>query len=252
MGCVSGKVCHGEDEIDMAKSWWEFPVHEVSIESFELSKYEVTFEEYDRFTAATGRRRANDEGWGRGRHPVINVSWEDAVAYKEWLSAQTGVDYRLPSEAEWEYAARAGSSARFYSGDDLSLLCRYENHPDMSLKEPGKKGESRARLGWYNLACSDGLGEGTAAVGSYQPNAFGVYDIVGNVSEWVQDCVNNSYRGAPRDGSAWLSGNCSSRLVRGGDWGGIFHYMRISERDPLPLDWRSNSTGFLIARTITP
>ena len=109
MGCVSGRNCYSNEK----------PVHSVRIESFELSKYEVTFEEYDAFTDATGRERADDEGWGRGRRPVINVSWDDAVAYTQWLSSQTGVSYRLPSEAEWEYAARAGSMTRYSWGNDI-------------------------------------------------------------------------------------------------------------------------------------
>ena len=109
MGCVSGLDCHGDEK----------PVHRVRVASFELSKYEVTFEEYDHFIAETGRRSPKDEGWGRGRRPVINVSWEDAVAYAEWLSVQTGERYRLPSEAEWEYAARAGSTTEYSWGNEI-------------------------------------------------------------------------------------------------------------------------------------
>ena len=184
MGCVSGsRYC-----IDSSR-----PVHEVRIESFEISKYEVTFEEYDRFTNATGRERAFDGGWGRGRHPVIKVSWRDAVAYVEWLSARTGKRYRLPSEAEWEYAVRAGTETAYSWGNEI--------------------GRNRANC--------DGCGsqwdnEQTAPVGSFSANAWGLHDMHGNVWEWVQDCWNDSYQGAPTDGSAWESGDCSRRVMRGG------------------------------------
>ena len=186
MGCVSGRDC--EDD--------EHPVHEVRVESFELGKYEVTFEEYDRFTAATGRDRADDEGWGRGRRPVINVSWEDAEAYTKWLSGQTGERYRLPSEAEWEYAARAGSVTKYSWGNEI--------------------GSNRANC----RACgSQWDKKQTAPVGSFSPNGWGLHDLHGNVWEWVQDCWNGSYQGAPTNGSAWESGDCSLRGLRGGSWG---------------------------------
>jgi formylglycine-generating enzyme required for sulfatase activity len=160
MGCVSGRDC-GDDEL---------PVRAVRVARFELSKYEVTFEEYDRFTVATGRGGADDDEWGRGRRPVINVSWEAAVAYTRWLSEQTGERYRLPSEAEWEYAARAGTETKYHYGNDESRLCEYGNHADTSTN-----------YGWRNKTCSDGVGDRTAAVGTYRSNAFGLFDMHGNV-----------------------------------------------------------------------
>ena len=183
MGCLSGDCYRNE------------PVHSVSIESFELSKYEVTFEEYDAFTDATGRERANDRGWGRGRRPVINVSWDDAVAYTQWLSSQTGERYRLPSEAEWEYAARAGSTTKYSWGNDI--------------------GRNRANCDGCGSRWDD---RQTAPVGSFSANRWGLHDMHGNVWEWVQDCWNGNYRGAPTDGSAWESGDCSERVLRGGSW----------------------------------
>ena len=182
-GCVSGLDCYHRER----------PVRTVRVGSFELSKYEVTFEEYDRFTAATGRARADDVGWGRGRRPVIYVSWEDAVAYTRWLSEQTGERYRLPSEAEWEYAARAGSVTKYSWGNEIG----------------------------HNRANCDGCGsqwdkKQTAPVGSFGANRLGLHDMHGNVLEWVQDCWNGSYRGAPADGSAWVTGDCSQRVLRGG------------------------------------
>ena len=231
MGCVSGKHCQQR----------EFAVHEVWVESFELSKYEVTFEEYDRFVAATGRRSPNDQGWGRGRRPVIDVSWEDAVAYTEWLSSQTGERYRLPTEAEWEYAARAGSVRLFHFGDDMAHLCRYANHADVSIG---------LDLGTKN--CVDGVGGRTATVGTYEPNLFGLHDMHGNVSEWVQDCWNDSYLNAPTDGSAWTSGDCERRVLRGGSWSDLPQFLRAAHRLRINTRGRDYVIGFRVARTLTP
>ena len=134
------------------------------------------------------------------------VSWDDAQSFIAWLNARTGGNYRLPTEAEWEYAARAGSTMKYHFGNDVSQLCHYANHNDSSTFLP-----------WRNETCSDGV-IWIAEVGRYRPNAFGLYDMHGNVSEWVQDCWNDSYAGAPKDGSAWTSGNCSYRVIRGGSW----------------------------------
>ena len=219
MGCVSGKNCQGDEK----------PVHEVRVASFALSKYEVTFEEYDRFTAATGRVRADDEGWGRGRRPVINVSWTDAVAYTEWLSDQTGERYRLPSEAEWEYAARAGSTTKYSWGN--------------------KKGRNRANCDGCGSQWDD---EKTAPVGSFSANAWGLHDMHGNVGEWVQDCWNNRYRGAPTGGSAWTSGDCKRRVLRGGSWYDSPGLLRSAFRDRYTTGIRYYYFGFRVARTLAP
>ena len=231
MGCVSGKGCSNAEK----------PVHEVTIAAFALSKYEVTFVEYDRFTDATGRQRVDDEGWGRGRRPVIRVFWGDAVAYTEWLSEKTGERYRLPSEAEWEYAARAGSETKYHFGDEESQLCRYGNHADTSTD-----------YRWRNQACSDGVGKQTATVGRYQPNAWGLHDMHGNLWEWVQDCWNDSYRGAPTDGSAWETGNCKTRVMRGGCWYDPPENLRAANRSRPISGARSYGEGFRVARTLTP
>ena len=219
MGCVSDRDCQGD----------EMPVHEVRIASFELSKHEVTFEEYDRFVAATGRRSPEDVGWGRERRPVINVSWEDAVAYTEWLSSQTGERYRLPTEAEWEYAARAGSTTKYSWGNEI--------------------GRNRANC---DVCGSQWDGEKTAPVGSFSPNPFGLHDMHGNLWEWVQDCWNDSYEGAPTDGSAWTSGDCETRVLRGGSWDSGPVYLRAANRDGDSTGVRSNFIGFRVARTLTP
>ena len=202
-------------------------VHSVSIESFDLSKYEVTFEEYDAFTDATGRERVPDAGWGRGRRPVIRVSWNDAVAYTQWLSSQTGERYRLPSEAEWEYAARAGTATNFYWG----------NHVHRNRSNCRNCGSQ-----WDHKK--------TAPVGSFSPNAWGLHDMHGNVWEWVQDCNNYTYDGAPTDGSAWESGECSERVLRGGSWSDFFPTSWGRKDDK--TDKRSNNLGFRVARTVTP
>src|SRR5262249_44266951 len=143
-------------------------------------------------------------------HPVTCVSWQDAKAYVGWLSTQTGRDYRMLSEAEWEYAARArtapGSYPRFYFGDDEAGRCSYGNGGGPSM--PGLPILPVLR----NKACSDGVSVGTAPVGQYKPNAFGLYDMLGNVSEWVEDCFHDSYIGAPTDGAAWTSGRCIGTL----------------------------------------
>ena len=229
MGCVSGKDCDEDEK----------PLHEVTIASFALSKFEITFEDYDRFTDATGRERADGEGWGWGRRPVINVSRDDAVAYAQWLSSSK--NYRLPSEAEWEYAARAGSKSKYHFGDDESALCRYGNHADTSTDYE-----------WKNTACSDGVGKRTATVGTYQPNAFGLYDMHGNVWEWVQDCWDDSYQGAPSDGSPRGGKDCEHFLLRGGSWGDSPGILPSADRVGTPTFTASDSGGFRVAQTLTP
>ncbi len=226
MGCASGRGCFGS----------EHPVHTVRVEAFELSKYEVTFEEYDPFTAATGRDAAYDGGMGRGRKPVVFVSWEDAEAYTRWLSQQTGERYRLPSEAEWEYAARAGTETAYSWGNGLDYY------------------QDEANCGYCTHCgiCTRRNYRGTAPVGSFAPNGWGLHDMHGNMWEWVQDCWNRNYLGAPADGTAWESGDCSRRVMRGGSWADENRYVRSASRYWYSTWIRSNTTGFRVARTITP
>ena len=216
MGCVSGKDCLSSEK----------PVHEVKIDSFALSKYEVTFEEYDAFTDATGRERADDVGWGRGRRPVIEISWYDAMAYAEWLSGQTRERYRLPTEAEWEYAARAGTETMYSWGNDIG----------------------RNRANCYGCASVWG-GQRTALVGSFSANGWGLHDMHGNVREWVQDCWNSDYEGAPTDGFAWLSGDCSLRVLRGGSWYYLPRCLRSVYRFWNSTVYRNYMFGFRVARS---
>ena len=149
----------------------------------------MTFEEYDEFAAATGRGLSGDEGWGRGHRPVINVSWDDAQAYVAWLSQRTGKPYRLPSEAEWEYACRAGTTTPFYFGPTIST--DQANYHGNYTYGSGQEGVYRKQ---------------TVPVGSFPANAFGLHDMHGNVWEWCADVWHDSYEGAPVDGSAWVEG----------------------------------------------
>ncbi len=220
MGCVSGRECFDDEQ----------PVHEVSVGSFALSKYEVTFEEYDGFTEATGRSRAGDAGWGRGTRPVVNVSWEDAQAYVAWLTAETGEPYRLPSEAEWEYAARAGTSTAYSWGNGI--------------------GDNRANCGGCGSRWDN---EQTAPVGSFGANAWGLHDMHGNVYEWVEDCWHENYARAPSDGTAWTGGgDCSRRGLRGGSWYDLPRFLRSAFRLWLTTGIPYFIIGFRVARTLTP
>lgn len=204
----------------------EKPVHEVTIQhAFAVGKYDVTFAEYDAFAQATKRKKTDDKGWGRGSRPVINVSWKDAVDYAEWLSEQTGKSYRLPSEAEWEYVARAGTETDYWWGKAIGKN-------QANCKGCGSRWD----------------GKQTAPAGSFQSNLYGVYDTVGNVYEWVEDCWNDNYSGAPVDGAAWTSAKCDGHVVRGGSWNNYPHNLRSANRYGLDSDEAYNYLGFRLAR----
>jgi formylglycine-generating enzyme required for sulfatase activity len=211
----AGEFWMGSREDDQEARDSEKPRHRVTIpRPFEIGKYEITFDEYDQFAYATGQALPADQGWGRGRRPVINVSWEDAVAYAAWLSKMTGKAYRLPTEAEWEYAARAGSEAARFWGDDAKQACQYANGADRSFRQAGYSGEIHD--------CDDGY-VFTAEVGSFKAsrfkaNPFGLYNTLGNVWEWVQDSWHDDYQGAPVDDSAWEENAGGPRVLRGGSW----------------------------------
>jgi formylglycine-generating enzyme required for sulfatase activity len=176
----------------------EKPVHEVSVDRFAMGVYEVTFAEYDRFAKATGRKKPSDSGWGRGKRPVINVSWDDATAYTKWLSGQTGQKYRLPTEAEWEYAARAGTTTKYWWGNEIG-------------KNSAACCECGAEWGWDAKRM-------TAPVDSFDANQFGIYNTVGNVWEWVRDWYDSDYyrNSPPHDPKGPSRG--TSRVFRGGAW----------------------------------
>ena len=219
----------------------ERPVHTVTVPAFSMGKYEVTFAQWDACVAegGCGGYRPDDEGWGQGQgnRPVINVSWDDAQSFIDWLNSKTGGNFRLPTEAEWEYAARAGSTTKYHSGNAESQLCRYANHADTSTDYSN-----------INKACSDGVGKRTATVGRYQPNSYGLHDMHGNVWEWVQDCWNDSYVGAPSDGSSWTSGDCSLRVRRGGSWYNGPSDVSSATRYSSPRSTRGSLVGFRLAQ----
>jgi len=204
----------------------EKPVHKVSIKSFAIGRYEITFAEYDKFAKVTGRKKPSDNGWGRGNHPVINIYWRDATAYAKWLSQQTGKNYRLPTEAQWEYAARAGTKTEYWWGNSV-----------------GK-----------NQANCDGCGsqwndKSTVPVGSFAANAFGLYDTVGNVGEWVADSWHPNYKGAPSSDQVWKwGGNNNLRVIRGGAWFNDPGTVRTAFRYGYSSGSRLNYVGFRISR----
>ena len=231
----------------------EGPRHSVRIESpLAVGVYEVTFAEWDACVRARGCEgyRPADEGWGRGRRPVINVSWEDAQGYVSWVSRETGESYRLLSEAEWEHAARGGTTTARYWGEGVEGQCLHANGFDQSAAQT-QRGRLSMALdeSMRPVSCSDGYAN-NAPVGSYVPNAFGLYDVLGNVWEWTEDCWNENYRGAPPDGSAWEAGDCSRRLMRGGYRNAVPKALRSAQRSWVLAGNRVNFIGFRVARTM--
>ena len=218
----------------------EGPQHSVAIpRPFAVSKFEVTFADWDACVAVGGcphedrasdhEDRASDSGWGRGRQPVIGVSWDDAQAYVAWLSWMTSKTYRLLTETEWEYSARAGSQAAYSWGDEIG------------------KGNANC-----NGCGSQWDNKRTAPVGSFAANAFGLHDMHGNVWEWVEDCDHENYNGAPKDGSAWIEeGECGRRVRRGGSWNSYPRGLRAARRDTFRTYIRGYNLGFRIGRTLS-
>ena len=207
----------------------EKPVHRVRIKAFLLGKTEVTFAQWDACVAAGGcSHKPGAIFWGRGNRPVINVSWKDITEqFIPWLNKVTGKRYRLPTEAEWEYAARAGSESKYSWGNSI--------------------GRNKANCDGCGSRWDDSK---TAPVGSFAANSFGLYDMHGNVWEWTQDCWNSSYRGAPSDGTAWLSGDCSRRVLRGGSWTINPNNLRSANRSRDLSGYRVYFYGFRLARTL--
>ena len=212
----------------------ERPQHRVTIESpFAVGVYEVTFAEWDACVDAGGCGGYSPPDYVRegDRYPVRGVNWDDAWAYTSWLSHETGETYRLLSEAEWEYMARAGTQTERYWGDEASDQCSHAN------------GDAD------DVECSDRY-EQEAPVGSFQANAWGLYDVLGNVWEWTEDCWNGNYSGAPADGSAWRTGDCSQRVLRGGSWDYFPRTLRSAYRSGNSAGSRISLNGFRVARTM--
>ncbi len=226
----AGDFTMGSPPDEIARAVDEGPAHRVEIaKPFAIGRYEVTFAQWDACFATGGcRHRPDDHGWGRDDRPVINVSWHDAVEYAAWLATATGQPYRLPSEAEWEYAAKAGTGTARPWGDEV--------------------GEGLANC----RGCGgDWNGASTAPVGRFPPNGFGLHDMLGNVWEDTADCWHADYQGAPADGSAWEGGDCRRRVMRGGGWAVRPGYVRSANRHGADANRRDSAYGgFRVARSI--
>jgi formylglycine-generating enzyme required for sulfatase activity len=255
----AGEFTMGSPEDEPGRAPSEGPQHKVRItRPFAVGKYEVMVKEYEAFVVAVrsppdggcnvwtayGHRFEKDRSFRSPAfaqtpsHPVVCMSWQAARTYVNWLTTKTGRKYRLLSEAEWEYAARANSTTRYYFGDDEAKLCDYGNGADRT-----------SAFLWGNHLCSDGVGVQTAETGKYRPNAFGLHDMIGNVSELVDDCVHPNYVGAPTDGSAWMSGDCTNRVIRGGSWDNDVKALRSAARGGYNMQGKDN-IGFRIARDL--
>jgi formylglycine-generating enzyme required for sulfatase activity len=271
----AGEFVMGSPGAEAGRAGDEGPQRAVSIaQAFALGRSEVTVAEFRRFVDEAGyRTEAERDTRAQGcsgfiyadpaardaapavtswrspglaqaqadSHPVLCVSWNDARAYAQWLSKKTGRRYRLPTEAEWEYAARAGAPAARPWGDDPAQACRFANVADQSRFHTFSFGQKHD--------CTDGH-YFTAPAGGYSANRFGLHDMLGNVWEWTEDCYNAGYAAAPADGAAWLTGDCAQRVCRGGSWSTVPRFARSAARHKNPADYRDNLTGFRLARTL--
>ena len=228
----AGDYLMGSPDSETDRREHEGPQRRVNLPGkFAVSKFEITHGQFAAFIAATNYVPANNcivwtgvrggeqvpgRNWQdpnfeqSNNNPVVCISWTDAKAFVAWLVEKTAKSYRLLTESEWEYAARAGTTSRYSFGDNADSICGYANVPDQTAE--------RNAGGWYwkFVACDDGYGAQTSPVGTYQPNPFGLYDMHGNVWEWVEDCYQDSFSGGPVDGSAWITDPCKGRVVRGG------------------------------------
>ncbi|MGB4226305.1 MAG: SUMF1/EgtB/PvdO family nonheme iron enzyme [Candidatus Dechloromonas phosphoritropha] len=228
----AGRFLMGSPPDEPERSENEGPQHEVRIaQPFAMGVHALTFADYDRYAEASGVQKPDDEGWGRGSRPVINVSWQDAQAYCWWLGGQTGSAYSLPSEAEWEYSCRAGTTSPFHFGSRMT---------SDQANFDGNHTYNGSALGTYR--------EKTLPVGSFPPNAFGLYDMQGNVWEWCQDSWHQDYQGAPEDGSPWEAGDPSSRVLRGGSWSVSPRGCRAAYRYGFRPGGPDDSIGFRVCR----
>lgn len=228
MGCVSGIDCKAREK----------PVHLVSVERFELSATEVTMAAWQACIADQGcDYMPQTDGLDQPNMPVRYISWDDTQMFIAWLNKKTGESYRLPTESEWEYAARAGTMTPFNTGD--CITAEQANYEGNAFKVAGCEVEGAYR-------------KQAMPVASFSPNAFGLYDMHGNMWEWVQDCWHWNYDGAPADGAAWLgsASECERHVMRGGAWHGTVSYMRSAYRFRFPREGRSGGLGFRLARSL--
>jgi formylglycine-generating enzyme required for sulfatase activity len=236
----AGEFMMGSPETEKGRGKDEGPQHKVTFQRpFAVGKYEVTFAQWDACTAEGGcNHKPGDENWGRGRRPVINVSWDDARQFAAWLTKKTGKPYRLLTEAEWEYAARAQTkipeiSAPFSTGPTITY--KQANYDANFTYNKGPQGVYRQK---------------TLDVGSLPKNGFGLHDMHGNVWEWVEDCYVESYAGAPTDGSAVASAGCNLRILRGGAWNYYPRLLRSAYRYATVPGVRMENAGFRVARAL--
>jgi formylglycine-generating enzyme required for sulfatase activity len=236
----AGEFLMGSPESERGRGKDEGPQHKVTFaKPFAAGKFEVTFAEWDACAAEGGcTQKPGDEGWGRGRHPVINVSWHDATEFVAWLSKKTGKPYRLLSEAEWEYAARGVTKAT-----DPSTP--YSTGATINVRQANYDGNFT-----YNGSPPGLYRQRTVDVGSLPRNAFGLHEMHGNVWEWVQDCYKPSYEGAPDDGSAVITKDCSLHILRGGAWNYYPKLLRSAYRYATAPEVRMNNAGFRVARDL--
>jgi formylglycine-generating enzyme required for sulfatase activity len=267
----AGSFTMGSPESEKGRNSWEGPQHVVTFaRPFAVGKFEVTVDQFAAFVRETGYdmgamcwglesaksdmrdgRSWRNPGFAQdGSHPAACLSWRDAVAYVDWLAKKTGGKYRLLSEAEWEYAARAkttpGPAPRFSFGEDELAICAHANGLDQTAKAALPATATPAFV-----ACRDGYAS-TAPVGSFTANGFGLHDMHGNVKEWTFDCYRegHGYSGAPTDGSAWTAGDCRSRVLRGGSWLSYARLLRAAFRYKGGEGDRANDVGLRVARTL--
>jgi formylglycine-generating enzyme required for sulfatase activity len=234
----AGKFTMGSPDSERGHNPDESPQHAVTFASpFAVGRFAVTFEEWDVCVAEGGCNgyKPPDQGWGRGRRPVTNVSWDDAKAYAVWLSEKTGRRYRLLSEAEREYVTRAGTSSAFWWGASISTS--QANFDGEFAYDDSRTGEFRGK---------------TVVVHSFLPNPWGLYQVHGNLYDWVEDCYHDSYRGAPSDRTAWTSEDCDVHVARGGSWLDDPRSLRSAYRLHLPAAMRFRNLGFRVERALTP
>ena len=236
-----GKFTMGSPKDEVGRYKYECGEHPVTFdEPFAIGRLEVTFEQWQACVDRGGcEYEPSDEGWGGGNRPVINVSWLDAMAYISWLSRETGAEYRLPSEQEWEYAARAGTTTSRYWGDEAYDACSFASVFDRTTKES-------IELAYAHHDCDDGFAN-TAPVGSFQPNGFGIHDILGNAWEWVDGCWHDTCARIISD-----TGDCYFRVMRGGGWNSEPDHVRVALRIREDQDVRDKVSGFRVVRTLSP
>ena len=256
----AGKFMMGSPEKEPGRDPDEGPDHAVTIaQPLAFGRFEVTRGQFAAFVKESGRdtntgcnvwtgkewkndpaKSWRDPGFPQtDSDPVVCVDWQDAKAYTLWLARKTAKPYRLASEAEWEYAARAGTTTPYFWGASAADSCRFANLADQTAK--------KSFSGWTAAECSDGQ-TFTAPVGRFQPNAFGLYDMAGNVWEWTEDCWNAGYSGPPSDGAAWTSGDCSLRVLRGGSWSNYQRLARSAHRYGGMAVNRGAYNGFRVVR----